>query len=940
MNKKLSLLLSLMFIFNSSSVFAYSQAANSQNNEQIKGKINSIIAVNNFDKEEVIIENINHNTVPTYKGDTNDVSVRAIGSNENINIKRKKDSSFEEDVDLFKTFTNHFQEYKTSFDYDGKLRTFQFSKNKYEEDFGINRSINDEPVVEVWKWAKNHDLKSVDYDDMYIFNMNLTMEALKYYAETKEDGMKIWLKLDSYFNNPKDTKIFDNNIHKFGKTKVKFERLEDSKINVVFVKNNITYKENEVIFKDRTLKEAVKKALNKNEEIIFKNELKDIKELDLSMKVVGILSRGRGITNLEGIQYCVNLERLDLTGSRYLNDFTPIEKLTKLKTLNLKYSGIKELSALSKLKNLQSLNIENTEIKDISPLDGIANLKNLYISGEIKRGAYNEKRIEEKKKVILYVNEDRLTFNDQDVAVFHADYYDGLINKDYEVIAEPIYDYIGEFKDGVAEIRYKGQKGTIDLEGNINIPYTFSEKSHSFSEGYACTYTNGETGYILDKEGKINGKYGYSVRKFIPFRNGYCAVKVENSSSVFDEPEILILDKNLDTVLKYNFPGDDIEVDLYGGYVKAVEEKNGTEKHVLKRISDGKIVYEFKEIELEQGKEYKLWNGYSDWEEKFHMNNGIISLYDFNNVLKYKKRVYTDNGYQYKDEYNYLKGLYDVEKKEYVNDFRYSSPREFKDGLAKFWKGFNLSDSTNTAQPSDIHGFMDQNGNIVIDNKTISRKITSERGVLFTEFNEGYCVILDVNPNKPEWIYGLMDTKGNILMEPQYKFLGNYSDGVFLAVEEINGKEVVKYIDIEGNTILELGDDMYPVYYAKNYYPNEYDRLRITNNTQYVSDFHEGRAVMARAKVVDGEEKLQYGYIDKKGDWVLEPKYKETRNYSEGYSFVVEDEDCAYYLDKNFKRLGYYKKAVKNKRKLEPVSESKWNKLKSQNKLKGDLEKE
>jgi hypothetical protein len=533
---------------------------------------------------------------PSYEGDSDDISVRTIGSNKNINVKRKNHSSFQDDVEFFKTLTNHMENSKSSFDMDGKLRAFDFAKQEYADYFGINRTVDDEPVVEVWKWDKGHRVYDSKNDDIDIFNMNLTMEALKYYAQSKEDGIEIWLKLDEYFNDIQNSNIFDERIHEFGKTKVMFQDAGDSRVNVIFIDEDISYEKDEVIFYDRAFKESIKKALNTEKDKIYKKDLSDIKELDLSMRKIGILSRGMGITSLEGIQYCTNLESLNLIGSRYLEDISYLKDLIKLRNLNLKYSDVKDISALKGLKNLESLNIEDTKVKDISSVDSLAKLKDLKISGEIKESDAGEKRIEEKEKKLMYVNKDFLSFDENGVSKFSIlseddETYYGVVNKDYEVISEPIFDNfgVGRFIDGKAYVQIKYQGGFIDFKGNVDIPYKFDDISHGFSEGYACTYV-GSNGLIVDTKGEINDKYSNEVKEFIPFENGYMVVKNKEDSLEMKE-QTLILDKNLNVVLKFNPPKDvedtpcegmvkcnsleDIEFDPYGGYVKAVDRVNG-----------------------------------------------------------------------------------------------------------------------------------------------------------------------------------------------------------------------------------------------------------------------------------------------------------------------------------------------------------------------------
>ena len=100
---------------------------------------------------------------------------------------------------------------------------------------------------------------------------------------------------------------------------------------------------------DANLKKGIYETLGKQDnEIITKGELESITYLNL---------RNSKISNLEGIQYCINLEVLELS----CND-------------------IRDISALSNMINLSYLWLDNNEISNISDLSGLINLENLILS--------------------------------------------------------------------------------------------------------------------------------------------------------------------------------------------------------------------------------------------------------------------------------------------------------------------------------------------------------------------------------------------------------------------------------------------------------------------------------------------------------------------------------------------------------------------------------
>lgn len=82
------------------------------------------------------------------------------------------------------------------------------------------------------------------------------------------------------------------------------------------------------------------------------------------------------ITSLRGLEYCKNLEVLDLAGNA-IRDISPVAELTKLKELNLCENQISDISAVSSLTNLTGLFLSNNEISDISALAKLTKLQGL-----------------------------------------------------------------------------------------------------------------------------------------------------------------------------------------------------------------------------------------------------------------------------------------------------------------------------------------------------------------------------------------------------------------------------------------------------------------------------------------------------------------------------------------------------------------------------------
>ncbi len=114
-----------------------------------------------------------------------------------------------------------------------------------------------------------------------------------------------------------------------------------------------------VTFPDENMEAAIRDALGKaTGEAITPAELAGLTEFAATMQ---------GITDLSGIEYCINLTVLNIWGNP-ISDLSSLASLTNLTTLNLMGNEISDISPLAFLTNLTWLYLEGNEISDISPL--------------------------------------------------------------------------------------------------------------------------------------------------------------------------------------------------------------------------------------------------------------------------------------------------------------------------------------------------------------------------------------------------------------------------------------------------------------------------------------------------------------------------------------------------------------------------------------------
>jgi Leucine-rich repeat (LRR) protein len=123
------------------------------------------------------------------------------------------------------------------------------------------------------------------------------------------------------------------------------------------------------VFPDPNLETAIREVVNKPEGSLSSSDLE---------KVIVLIASGRNISNLTGLEYCVNLQELYLSGN-HIRDISPLAGISKLEWLYLDHNNISDISALDGLINLKKLVLYANNISDISALAGLVNLQVLYL---------------------------------------------------------------------------------------------------------------------------------------------------------------------------------------------------------------------------------------------------------------------------------------------------------------------------------------------------------------------------------------------------------------------------------------------------------------------------------------------------------------------------------------------------------------------------------
>lgn len=120
-----------------------------------------------------------------------------------------------------------------------------------------------------------------------------------------------------------------------------------------------------------------------NLEIAFREVLNKptgaITDVDLA-SLTAFSPGGREISNLEGLEYCINLQTLNLSNN-YINNISSLSGLVKLRELYLTYNHITNVSPLSALSDLEVLYLNSNQIEDIVSLLNLTRLRVLELRG-------------------------------------------------------------------------------------------------------------------------------------------------------------------------------------------------------------------------------------------------------------------------------------------------------------------------------------------------------------------------------------------------------------------------------------------------------------------------------------------------------------------------------------------------------------------------------
>ncbi|MBR2571833.1 MAG: WG repeat-containing protein, partial [Clostridia bacterium] len=131
-----------------------------------------------------------------------------------------------------------------------------------------------------------------------------------------------------------------------------------------------------------------------------------------------------------------------------------------------------------------------------------------------------------------------------DLAAFHTEAGWGFIDRTGTVVVEPLYDSVGDFFEGLADVQSGGKWGFVDRTGAVVAEPQYDDVE-SFSEGLAAVEAGGKWGFV-DRTGAVVVEPMYdSVRDF---SEGLAAVEAGGKWGFVDSTGALAVEPLYDSV--------------------------------------------------------------------------------------------------------------------------------------------------------------------------------------------------------------------------------------------------------------------------------------------------------------------------------------------------------------------------------------------------------
>ncbi len=326
----------------------------------------------------------------------------------------------------------------------------------------------------------------------------------------------------------------------------------------------------------------------------------------------------------------------------------------------------------------------------------------------------------------------------------------GLIDINGNIITEPKYNEIGEFKESLAYVTITSngfKAGYINKKGELVVKPSFQPNrdiSRQFSEGFAVVKVKNKYGYI-NKMGEIiiEPKYIRAQK----FNEGFAAVQLTNGNKV-------LIDKKGEIVL-------DAKKILHDEFGLKIERGEFVAIHDY--LKENVISFELNKYNYP----FRMGVFNSEGKQLFKLKD--FRIYEYNNGIALARTN------------DYKKAGYINKKGEVIIPFKFIKASNFYNGYAK------VQDET-----SKRFGIINEQGKYTVkpDFISISEKFHSNNLILVQSIDKKY---------------GYVDFKGNVIIDFIYDHAYDFSEGLAMVYDRIMKRRF--YINEMGEKVIELDFD-------------------------------------------------------------------------------------------------------------------------------------
>ena len=438
----------------------------------------------------------------------------------------------------------------------------------------------------------------------------------------------------------------------------------------------------------------------------------------------------------------------------------------------------------------------------------------------------------------------------------------GLLNSTGDILCPPTFDNIVEIKDNI-----------IIVESHEIVTY--------------------RVWYEETKQLTKYGLYNISTKLFIPAVYDLRPEPKEYFYKVSQDGLFGALDLEGNEVIKTKWK------DVYyekGYFIVSQKEKDNIYDNVGLANNKGKLIYEpkFHDIRILEKGLYKMCKRYSWY---LYNDEGQLSLDYFDEMSSIKNGLIEvkKNGLDGRIDLNGNKVVLSENGDIIELPPRFSWGQDFMNGIAKVWI-------------KDYENYVDRAFNLIINNNGT---------VIPLNIEVDYLVSKDCNGNyiyAKDGKYGVLSNEGRVLIDAQYVFLTNFSNGLFIAgITKVDQLELYfGVIDINKNEILGFDytsitayEGIVPEYFDPCYINCAPDQIKVPESVEYwlvyksgfgLADANENVFIMPDYRDIrqfgNGffvRNGFKWGLADKNGKFFMLPEYDEIRKSDNGFFVKIDN---------------------------------------------------